>query len=367
MSLSKTPRPASRRKPAQGELLYRTDPSDSGVRMRLVAAGFALIVVVFAGTLGYWLLGKGNWPVDDCVYMVLITLTTVGYAEVLPLTTTEHGRTFTMFVMLGGMGVSFYFLSALTAFVIEGDLREVLWRRRMNKRIAGLSGHYIVCGAGRTGRHVIEELLREKSTVVVIERDADQLKQLVKTVGADFIAIMGDATDDRVLVDARVEHSAGLVTTLGLDQDNLFVAMSARELRPNLRIVSRASERAGDKLLRAGANVVINPMHIGGRRMAHELLRPTVVGFLDFMVRDVERDLVIEEIEVAKAGPLADRTLADSRIREVSNALVLAVLRGTEQTYNPPPTFTLEAGMTLIALGEREQIERLRQHARGDG
>jgi len=169
-----------------------------------------------------------------------------------------------------------------------------------------------------------------------------------------------------VLEEARVGQAGGLVTTLELDQDNLFVALSARGMNPDLRIVSRSTERATDKLLKAGANVVINPTHIGGRRMAHELVRPNVVGFLDYMVRDLERSLNIEEIAIGQGSRLVGKKLAESMIREESNALVLAVVRDEEQIYNPPPSTILTEGTTLIALGERDQLERLARYVRGE-
>lgn len=354
-----------RRELRHGRLYYANVPDEGMVRRRLALAGVLLVAVFVAGTAGYWFLGKGRWPLEDCAYMVLITITTVGYAEVLPLAQTPHARELTMAVMLGGMGVSFYFLSSLTAFIIEGDLREALWRRRMHKRLGDLTGHYVVCGAGRTGGSVIDELLRESVEVVVIERSAERLDQLARSHGERFIGVVGDATDDGVLEEARVAAAAGLVTTLELDQDNLFVALSARQLKPDLRIISRASERAGDKLLKAGANAVINPTHIGGRRMAHELLRPNVVGFLDLLSRDLERNLGIEEVTVPPDSPLAGKKLSESKIREVSSALVLAVVRDGEQIYNPPPTMELGAGMTMIVLGELDQIERLNRYVRG--
>lgn len=348
-----------------GVLHYVSHSEEFVVRRRLAIAGSSVLIVVLLGTWAFHHVGQGFWPWRDCLYMVLITITTVGYEEVIPVEAVDYGREVAMLVMLGGMSVSFYFLSALTAFIIEGDLREALWRRKMQNRLASLKGHQVVCGAGRTGATVVEELRREGKEVVVIEREEAALNHLHRVHGEAVIAIRGDATDDGTLEEARVAHAEGLVTTLELDQDNLFVALSARGMNPNLRIVSRSTERATDKLLKAGANVVINPTHIGGRRMAHELVRPNVVGFLDYMVRDVERSLNIEEIRIGASSPLAGRKLLDSKIREKSNALVLAVVRNGEQIYNPHPTTVLNEGMTLIALGERDQLERLANYVRG--
>ncbi|MCA9624103.1 MAG: TrkA family potassium uptake protein, partial [Myxococcales bacterium] len=229
-----------------------------------------------------------------------------------------------------------------------------------------LDQHFIVCGCGRTGRYVADELLSSGRSVVVIERDARRFEGLLKDHGERFIGIEGDATDDLVLRDAGIERAKGLVAALQLDQDNLFVALSARQINPKLRIVSRANaEKVGPKLKQAGADAVVSPTNIGGRRMAHELVRPNVVGFLDLMVRDKQQNLDIEEMPIPKESPLVGRTLATSSIREKSSALVLAVLHDGDATYNPAPSFKLDAGMTLVVLGEREQLDRLGRFVRG--
>lgn len=346
-------------------LYYLASGSEEGaVRNRLAFAGFSLVLIFTLGSLGYYAIGQGRWSLEDCVYMVLITVTSVGYAEVLPVSQTGEGRLFTMGLLVLGMGVSFYFLSSLTAFIIEGDLREVLWRRRMERRLKGLSGHYIICGGGRTGKHVTEELLHDQADLVVVERDEADLDRMMREFGDRIIAMVGDATEDGVLKEAGVERAKGLVSTLPLDQDNLFVALSARQLNPKLRIVSRASaENVAPKLKQAGSDAVVSPVDIGGRRLAHELLRPNVVGFLDVMSRDITRKLDIEEMKLPPDSPLHGRTLANSGIRKVTNALVLAVFDGEDVTYNPPPDLELRGNMTLVVLGERDEIERLRTHA----
>ncbi len=352
---------------AQGRVHYHQGGADEGgVRARLLLAGFSLIVVFAVGTAGYYWIGGGDWTFEDCAYMVLITITTVGYAEVLPVHETGQGRLFTMMLLVTGMGVSFYFLSSLTAFIIEGDLREALWRGRMQRRLAKLKGHYIVCGAGRTGRYVIEELLRGGLHVVAVEKGDESLQTLAKEHGDRLIIIAGDATDDAVLRDAGIDRAGGLVAALQHDQDNLFVALSARQMNQGLRIVSRAnSERVRPKLLQAGADSIVSPTHIGGRRMAHELLRPNVVGFLDIMSRDMKQNLDIEQLDIPPGSPLDGRTLRKSNIREVSSAMVLVVIHDGVHTYNPPSEFELKAGMTLVLLGEVEQISKLQGYVAG--
>ncbi|MBI4705167.1 MAG: potassium channel protein [Deltaproteobacteria bacterium] len=349
-------------------LYYGAPRDEARTRYRLLWAGAALVVVVLAGTAGYWLIGQGRWPIEDCAYIVFITITTVGYGEILPLGQSPHGRLFTMGLLAAGMGVSLYFLSSLTAFIVEGDLREAIWRRRMQSRLAKLKGHFIVCGTGRTGRCVVEELVRAGRDVVVIDADEEALDRLVGHFGDRVLAIRGDSTEEAVLYEAGVEQAAGLVAALALDRENLFICLTARGMNPSLRIVSRGVEdRAEAKLKQAGADVVICPTTIGGRRMAHDLLRPNVVGFLDLVGLDEQRKLTLEEVAIGAHSPLVGLKLVNSRIREVSNALVLGVVEaaGRRPSYNPPVDFEFAAGMTLIVLGESDAIERLTRYVQG--
>lgn len=352
------------------QLYYGGPQRSSVVRGRLLQAGMAVLVVFLLGTSGYWLLGHGQWSVMECAYMVLITITTVGYAEVLPVSATDAGRLFTMILLVSGMGTSVYFLSALTAFIVEGDLRDVLWRRRMSNRLDRLRDHYIVCGTGETGRQVVAELVRAGRDVVAVERRQDALDHVVDRYQDSVITLLGDATEDDVLREASIVHAMGIFTTLESDQDNLYVTLSARQLNPNLRIVSRGqSRRSAAKLRQAGADSVISPARIGGRRMAHEMLRPNVVGFLDFGGRQSSqaRNLCIEEIPLPSGSPLIGRKLATSKIREVSNALVLSVIEpgGGEHRYNPPPDLVFKEKQTLIVLGEKEDVARLNRFVNG--
>jgi voltage-gated potassium channel len=349
-----------------GRLRYRPAIRVGANRVRLAIAAFALFLVCTAGTAGYWLLGGGHWSLGDCAWMVLITVTTVGYGEALPVSESAQARLFTAGLLIMGLGTALYFVSALTAFIIEGDLREVIWRRRMEKRLEKLSDHYVVCGADRTGRLIVEEIVKSGVKVVVVEREPGRLDRLLEIHGDAVFAIQGDATDEGVLRDAGVPRARGLVSALQLDQDNLFVAMSARALNAALRIISRASnDRAVPKLQQVGADVVISPVLIGARRMAQELLRPRVVGFLDVIGKDLERNFDIEEVDIPPGSALDDVTLATSKIRQVSNALVLGVIDAGKYSYNPPPDFALRAGMTLIVLGERDQLDKLTRYVAG--
>ena len=346
---------------------YNAIDREVATRQRLYHAGMAVCLVCLIGTTGYWLLGEGEWGLLRCFYMVLITITTVGYGEVIPVSAGALPLTFTIFLLIGGMGVSFYFLSALTAFIVEGDLREALWRRKMNQQIEELRGHYLVCGVGEVGAHVAQELLVQGRDVVAIDVNQGHLDALTRRCGQEVPMIVGDATEDEILIDCGLSRANGVITALPTDRDNLFIVVSARQLNGGLRIVSRASnERAAEKLRRAGADAVVCPNTIGGQRMAAELTRPTVVGFLDLLTRDTEEPLQVEECLIPNGSPLDGVTLARSGIRSVSNALVLAIRSsGGKHQFNPPPSASLRRGDILVILGAPHSVRKLRYYAQG--
>ena len=333
---------------------------------RLWGAGLSMLSVYVVGVLGYWLIGEGRWALEDCLYMVVITITTVGYGEVIPISESPYGVWFTMGLLISGLGVSAYFLSALTAYILEGDLREAIWRRKMEREILSLRGHHIVCGAGEVGQSVVEQLVKGGRQVVVLEMDEERLARITRRFPG-VLALVGDATEDELLKACGVERAAGLVSALQLDRDNLFVVVSARQMQPSLRIVARATnDRAATKITRAGADVVVCPTTIGGLRMASELMRPSVVGFLDLIVRDSQdNQLTVEELEVPRGSPLHGVRLRDSKIRQVGNVLVLSALKDKVHRFNPPSDLLLEEGMTLVALGETPDLARLQAYLRG--
>jgi voltage-gated potassium channel len=339
------------------------------LRGRLVAAFSVMMFVLVAGTLGYYLLGDGRWSVFDCFYMTIITLTTVGYSEVLPgIEAVDHARGFTVALLVLGMGTVVYFASALTALIIEGDLRRALRHTRMRKQIARLENHVIVCGAGSTGSHAIEELMEYRIPTVAIDVDRARLEDLAEQYPGDlFKYVIGDATEDDVLEEAALASARGVVSALAGDKDNLFVVFSARQMNPRARIVARGSDlQFLEKLKKAGADTVVSPNYIGGMRMVSELLRPEVVRFLDEMRRDKAR-IRIEEVLIPERSPLAGKTIGDSRIRDAAGqSLVLAVQvpGSTGYRYNPGADFALGAGMTLVLLGPLAELEALRALAK---
>lgn len=344
------------------------DDQTDRVRRRLMFAGLSVLTMTGVGMLGFWLIGGGEWPIADCAYMVLITITTVGFGEILPVSEVPGGRLFTMGLLVSGLGVSLYFMSSLTAFIIEGDLQQALWRRKMHKRIEAMHRHVIVCGAGETGRNVIDELRQTGIEVVVIEENPERLDTLHRQIGSGVVGITGDATEDAALLNAGIERALGVVTALHSDRDNLFVTVTARQLNPQVRIVSRAvQERSATKLLRAGADAIVSPNLIGGRRMAHEMLHPKVVGFMDLLIRDNEgAPLNVNECRLRTGSRLHGTMLKDSGVRGCG-VLILSVLSvdGQTHTFNPSPDFMLEQGMTLIAMGTREAMHALDAHLNG--
>lgn len=339
-------------------------------RGRVIAGFIAILVVLHGGAIGYYLLGGGKWTFADCVYMTVITLTTVGYGEILPdFHQVPYAQTFTIFLIMLGMGVFLYFASTLTAFIVEGDLRRAYRRKRMRKRMDKMRNHIIVCGAGSTGRHAIEELIATQTPIVAIDKDEAVLEQFAEEhPRAQFSYIVGDATDDHVLVDANVAHAKGVVVALSNDKDNLYLVVTARQLNSKAKIVARCSELSlVDKLKRAGADRVVSPNFIGGMRMVSELIRPAVVRFLDEMLRDKESATRIEEVCVA-GGELAGMTLGEADIRQRFGASVLAVQPPgiVRYDYNPDAAYPIEAGTILVVLGARDEIAKLKALAESE-
>lgn len=330
--------------------------------------GFVLVVGVVAfGSIGFHMIGQWNglnWSWWDCIYMTVITVSTVGYGEVLPIQDTDMGRVFAIFLILFGMGMLLYFASAIVALVVEFDVKEVLSRRARLKAVQDLRNHIIVCGVGTTGIHVIEELYATKTPFIVVESSQERLEWICSHIGEDVLSIVGDATEDEVLVEAGIEHAQGVVTALSSDKDNLFVTITARQLNSELRIVSRAREvTASTKMKRAGADAVVSPNLIGGRRMVSEMIRPEVIQFLDIMLRDKEKTLRIEEARIPEGSVLVGRCLSETEIRKITKLLVIAVrFPNGDYEYNPGPSFCLKGGATLIVLGESTDVVKLRKY-----
>lgn len=337
------------------------------LRSRLIWAAVALVVTLTVGTVGYVVIGAGEWGPGECAYMALLSATTVGYGEVLKgMDAMPAARVWNSVVILLGVCTFGYAASMVTAFLVESDLTAAFRKKKMQDEIRKLEGHMVVCGVGSTGRHVVREMVATKTPVVAIDMDADRLDALTLEVApARVYPIVGDATDDEVLEQAGVGRARGLIAALPDDKDNLFLVVSARGMNPNLRIVSRCNDlRVSERLRKAGANSMVSPNYIGGMRLASEMLRPHVVEFLDQMLRDRDRNLRIEEVEVPPSSHVAEKSLRDVRLRDHTDALVLALRDKASRkfTYNPGPDTAIPAGSILVVLGTQEAVGKLRAY-----
>lgn len=341
-----------------------TSEQRSILRNRLLYASGWLVLVVLVGASGYHWIGHERWSWGDCVYFTVITLSTVGYGETLDgFANIGVARGWTVGLIVLGSGTLLYFISALTALIVEGDLQGVLRRNRMQSKLNQLSDHYIVCGAGTTGIHVVEELIKSQIPFCAVDTSADRLAELAEQFGPErFLYMIGDASDDDVLKAAGIERAHGIISALHEDKDNLYVTVTAAALNPRLRIVAKAVEpSARAKLLRAGAKAVVSPTQIGGMRLASEAIRPKVVEFLDLMLRDPKKNLRIEEVTIPEASSMVGCQLSETEIRSKGRVLVMAVRYGDGRyETNPAPDLRLEQGSTLIVLAETSDMKRLR-------
>ena len=326
------------------------------LRLRLTAAGLFLLAVVLVGIVGYRLLVPGTGWVDS-LYMTVITLTTVGFTEVVDLTGHPGGRLFTVLLIFLGMGGVLYFVSTATAFVLEGQLGHVFWRRRMERLVANLSDHIIVCGSGGTAVYTSSELGAVQRPVVLICDDPAAAEHLRKELD-DIPMIVGDPTLDETLIQAGVERAAGVAACTRSDKDNLIVTLTARQLNPDIRIVSRVSDvRGAEKVRNVGADSVVSPHHIGALRIASELIRPTVVDFLDLMLRDGTGGLRVDEVTIPEDSPAAGTPVGSLDLGSVSNALLVACRTPEgDWLYNPPADLVVEGGTVLILLGTPDDM-----------
>ncbi|HEX9937181.1 MAG TPA: potassium channel protein [Longimicrobium sp.] len=336
--------------------------SDLRLLRRRLATGAAFLVgLVVLGAAGYRILvPSASWL--DVLYMTVITLTTVGYSEIFDITHNPAARWFTMLLILFGIGGAGYFLSTVTAFIFEGQLHDVFWRRRMTTEISRLSGHLIVCGSDETAIYAVQELLQVKRDAVLVCDDPGRVAALREQFPTLPITV-GDPTADEVLASAGIARASGILVCTRSDKDNLIVTLTARQLNPAIRIVSRVEDvTTTGKVRNVGANAVVSPKFIGGLRMVSELIRPTVVTFLDEMLRDREKNLRIEEVPITEGSPLVERTLADFDLRATSSALLLACREdGKPWIYNPPPSLRITPGLVLILMGSPEDMAAVRK------
>jgi voltage-gated potassium channel len=311
-----------------------------------------LFIIIFIGTAGYVLI-EDMTPLDS-LYMTTITIFTVGFREVKPLS--PLGKFFTIMIICGGVGTAIFAFTQVGEIIYEGGINKFWRRRRMENRLKKIKDHYIICGCGRMGHIVCERLEEEKIPYVVIDSREETIKELKET--CDCIAIIGDASSEEVLIEAGVKRAKALAALLPSDADNLYLVLTVRLLHPSIFILSKVLEdEAEKKILQIGANKVVSPYKLSGLKLAQGLIRPTLVDFLDLIIRRQEISLSMEEFIVTKNSKIINQTLIESDVRKQANVIVVAAKKpGKDIVFNPSPDIQIGNGDTLLVLGDEQGI-----------
>ena len=313
-----------------------------------------MAVIVVGGTTGYSLIE--GWDLWDAFYMTIISVTTVGYREVHPLS--RPGQAFTVVVLMFGVATVLYTFSFLMARLVEGDLQERWVRRRNRRMLDDLTHHFIICGFGRIGQIVAREFARQDEPFVIIERDAERMQA---AIDLGYLAVEADASSEDVLKRVGINRARGFIAAVSTDADNVFAILTARLLRPDLFIIGRAeTEDAKAKLIRAGADRVISPYQIGGLQLAQTALRPAVVDFVQLATSSDNLDLNMEQVQIGEDAPLAGRSIIDANLRQRFGVVVVGIQRaGGAMEFNPPPESVMHVGDFLVVLGQAKNLREL--------
>jgi len=320
-------------------------------------AALAVVFILLGGTIGYWLITGRQSSLFDAFYMTLITITTIGYGEIIDLSNHPAGRVFTIFVAASGIGVLFYLITGATASVVEGELTKSFRRNRMEKRASNLKSHYIVCGAGDVGCYIAQEMSSTGRQFVIVESNPGNVERVARAF-PKAILLEGDATDDATLQKAGITTAQGLFAVTGDDNQNLVVSLTAKGLNPALRIVAQCTAVSGrEKMRRAGADAVVSPDFIGGLRMASEMVRPTVVSFLDTMLRETAGNLRIEEVQLP--AWCTGQHISQMRLERYTHSVLLALKTAEGWIYNPPKDHVIQPETALVLMTNPEERLRL--------
>lgn len=330
---------------------------------KLIIASLSLIAMLVIGTTGFYFIEGYSFLDAFAVTLGLLTTTSIGYGTVIP--ASIPGKIFTLLLIVFGVSLVAYAFGTIVSLVLEGHLSNLMGRSKMKKKIANLTDHIILCGAGRVGKHVICRLMMEKVPFVVIDKNEETIKNLMDNA---VLVINDDAAKDEVLTEAGIHRAKGLITALPADADNVFVTLTAKELNPNIRVVARADiAESKPKLIRAGADKVISPSVIGGRRMAISILKPVSVEFVETLIHKRDLEFEIEEIITSAGAQLVGKTLQDSGIKQRTGTMIIAIKRNEDIITNPSANDVIEAGDLLIAIGTRPQLAKLELLAGKEG
>jgi voltage-gated potassium channel len=326
-------------------------------RKKLFQVLSLVLLITAFGTIGYMVVE--GWNFLDSLYMTVITISTTGYREVHDLS--SKGMIFTIVLTVVGVGTALIAFTTGARFILEGELRQIFGRKKLERKIKELKDHYIICGYGRMGNIIAKELKEEGVQFIVVEKDPAALEEK-----KDVLVVMGDATRDHTLKEAGIDKACGLISVLPNDAENLFVVLSARGLNPNILIVARAMEEGSEqKLLRAGASKVVSPYLIGGLRMAHTVLKPTVVDFIEFTTKSGNIGLQMQEVTVQEGSILIGRSLEACTVGDDWGVIIVAIKQTTGETrFNPTHQSVIKAGDILIVLGEISKLKRFEEMAK---
>ena len=334
-----------------------TDPMSKDIVRRLFYAAFLILAVLITGTLGYRMIE--NLPYIDSLYMTVITIATVGFREVVNLSV--PGKMFTMIMIFLGIGVGGYAIGNIAAFFIQGHLLDLLKGRQMVKAITGLINHIIVCGYGKIGKEVCNQLAMNNQDFIVIDKDDEKIDD---ALGMGYLAAVGEATDDDILLKSGIKNSRGLISAISDDSANVYLVLTARALNHEIRIIARGVDEASRKKMKlAGADNVVSPFEIGARRMASLLIRPDVVDFVDSFSEAAEYGLHMEKLKIQKNSKLTGKRLDESYIkRDTQGALIVGIEKKDQgMIINPQGYTVLEEGDSLLSLGGEEQLRLLKE------
>jgi len=342
------------------------------LRKRLLFAALLLLSLIVISVAGYLMLGGPHVSFLQALYMAVITVAGVGYAEIIDTSTNPALRVFNLFIVMFGVAITVYVFSVVAAFLVEIEIGNPFWRRRMQKRISELSDHIIVCGLGDTGRHAAQELQKAGASYVAVETAEEKIQKLRELHPGTLdglLYVLGDATEEEVLEKAGLSRARGVITALPQDKDNLVVTVVVRQRYPKMRIIARsASRRFAERIARAGASSTVSPSQIGGLRMASEVLRPHVVGFLDLMLKEQGQTLRVEEVGVEAASAWVGKSLRELDLHGRYNLLPLAVKQAAASAeatlqVNPRDHTVVPAGSVVIVMGDMKDVQRARQEA----